>query len=104
MNDRVARTNRTANRTENLSDFELRLKGYSLLTAEILYWMPDHHDLLQSFVWQTMDLAPDFPRLHKFLDYWREHIEATLHSVQISHSSLVRPQELNWVDTEYRLH
>lgn len=92
------------NRIETLSDFELRLKGYSLLTAEIIYWMPDHHELLQSFVWQTMDLAPDFPRLHQFLDYWREHIEATLHSVQITHASLVGPADLNWVNREYRLH
>lgn len=92
------------NRAHSLSDFELRLKGYSLLTAEILYWMPDHHDLLQSFVWQTMDVAPGFPRLHRFLDYWREHIDAPLHSVHITHASLVSPAELTWVQSEYRLH
>ena len=92
------------NRVENLSEFELRLKGYSLLTAEILYWMPDHHDLLQSFVWQTMDIAPNFPRLHQFLDHWRTHIEAPLHSVHITHSGLVRPAQISWVKSEYRLH
>lgn len=88
---------------ETLSDFELRLRGYSLLTAEILYWMPDHHDLLQSFVWQTMDIAPKFPRLHQFLDYWRTHIEAPLHSVHITHAGLVSPAELTLVGSEYRL-
>ncbi|MCH8685156.1 usg protein [Pedomonas mirosovicensis] len=91
-------------RTENSTEFELRLKGYSLLTAEILYWMPDHHDLLQSFVWQTLDIAPRFPRLHRFLDYWREHIEAPLHSIQITHASLVTPAEMKLVGSEFRLH
>ena len=90
-------------RREQSSDFELRLKGYSLLTAEILYWMPDHHDLLQSFVWQTLDLAPRFPRLHQFLDYWRAHIEAPLHSIHITHASLVTPSELKLVGNEFRL-
>jgi uncharacterized protein Usg len=28
------------------------LKGYSLTTAEILYRLPDHPALLQSFIWQ----------------------------------------------------
>lgn len=88
---------------ENFSELELRLKGYSLLTAEILYWMPDHHDLLQSFVWQTLDLAPRFPRLHRFLEHWRTHIEAPLHSVHITHSSLISPAELKLVGNEFRL-
>ena len=36
-------------------------REYRLTTAEIIYHMPDHPDLLQSFVWQKLDLAPDFP-------------------------------------------
>ena len=27
--------------------------GYRITTAEILYWMPDHRHVLQSFVWQN---------------------------------------------------
>ena len=45
--------------------------GYRLATAEITYHMPDFPALLQTFVWQHYDLAPHFPRLRKFLDFWR---------------------------------
>jgi hypothetical protein len=41
--------------------FRRQLEGYSLTTAEILYHLPDHPHLLQSFVWQHHDLFPDFP-------------------------------------------
>ena len=50
--------------------FAAQLKGYSLTTAEILYRMPDHPTLLQSYVWQDYDLHPRFPKLVKFLDFW----------------------------------
>ena len=33
-----------------MSDLSLQLNGYRLTTAEILYYMPDHPALLQSFV------------------------------------------------------
>ena len=52
-------------------DFVERLRGVGMLTTEILYYLPDHRSVLQSFVWQTMDTAPTFPRLHAFLDHWR---------------------------------
>ena len=35
-----------------------QLKGFSLTTAEILYKMPDHPSLLQSYIWQDYDLSP----------------------------------------------
>ena len=43
--------------------FELALRGYRVTTAEILYHMPDHPKVLQSFLWQELDLAPKFPIL-----------------------------------------
>ena len=39
---------------------EQQLRGWSLTTAEIMYRMPDHRDILQTFVWQDYDLAPRF--------------------------------------------
>ncbi len=42
------------------SSFVAQLKDYRITTAEILYWMPDHKHVLQSFVWQNLDLAPRF--------------------------------------------
>ncbi|MEO0982050.1 MAG: Usg family protein [Pseudomonadota bacterium] len=84
-------------------DFQDRLGGARLLTAEILYHMPDHRGLLQTFVWQTLDTAPRFPRLARFLDHWRAEIEAMIHSIRIAHSGLVAPAEIKAVDGELRL-
>ena len=66
------------------SDFENQLRGERLTTAEVLYYMPDHPALLQAFLWQTQDQAPDFPRIQRFLDHWRREVEAVIHSVRIS--------------------
>lgn len=73
------------------SAFELQLKGYRLSTAEIVYHMPDHPSLLQTFIWQHYDIAPDFPELRKFLDFWKKNIEGKLHSVRVARLDLVRP-------------
>ena len=40
----------------------LQLKNYRLTTAEILYRMPDHPDLLQTYIWQELDIAPNISR------------------------------------------
>lgn len=65
-------------------DFQAQLTGKRLATAEVLYYMPAHPALLQSFLWQTLDQAPDFPRIQRFLDFWRREIDAVIHSVTIS--------------------
>ena len=79
-------------------DFLLQVQGYGLMTAEVAYYMPDHPDLLQLFVWQQYDVAPRFPVLHRFLDHWRTDIEAVLHSVRVAHQHLVRPAEWRAID------
>ena len=71
----------------------LQMKGYSLTTAEILYRLPDYPALLQTYVWQEYDLAPQFPVLRKFLDFWHSRLEGRLHSVQIASAQLIRPAE-----------
>lgn len=75
-----------------------------LTTAEILYYMPDHPAVLQSFVWQTEDVAPKFPRLMKFLDHWRREIEAAIHSVSVAHADLGRPAQWSAADIELSTH
>lgn len=66
-----------------VSDHKQPPGDYRLTTAEIIYHMPDHPDLLQSFIWQRLDVAPDFPELHRFLEYWSRNIEGKLHSVRV---------------------
>jgi uncharacterized protein Usg len=55
----------------------------SLVTAEILYRRPDFPGLLQSFVWQTRDEAPEFPRVREFLAWWSRTLDGVLHSVRV---------------------
>lgn len=76
-------------------DFVRQLRGERLTTAEVLYYLPDHPALLQRFLWQTLDWAPEYPRIHKFLDYWRLEIEAVIHSVNVSAAGLVSPARLD---------
>src|SRR6516225_3922970 len=53
-------------------DFRKQVLGYGLTTAHILYRMPDHPSLLQTYVWQNYDLFPKFPALQDFLAFWQE--------------------------------
>jgi uncharacterized protein Usg len=87
-----------------MSSLVLQLKHYRLTTAEILYHMPDHPALLQSFIWQDLDLAPEFPVLFKFLDFWNRSLEGKLHSVKVASAGLITPAEFRFADVQYRLH
>ncbi|MEX6507154.1 usg protein [Jiella sp. M17.18] len=84
--------------------FVKMLEGYSLTSAEVLYRMPDHPTLLQTFFWQFEDLAPDYPRLTRFLDHWEREIEAIIHSVRVMHAGLIEPREVRLVKDGGRLH
>src|ERR1700732_5072639 len=85
-------------------DFRKQVLGYGLTTAQILYRMPDHPSLLQTYVWQNYDLFPNFPALKDFLSFWQEKLEGPLHSVTVAHSKLIKPAELRAVDGVFRLH
>ena len=69
----------------------LQLQDYRLTTAEILYRMPDHPDLLQTFIWQHLDRAPGYPVLHKFLDFWSRELDGPIHSVRVGSVMVVKP-------------
>jgi uncharacterized protein Usg len=75
-------------------NLELMLKGWRLTTAEILYRLPDHPALLQSFVWQELDLLPEFPALRKFLDFWEKKIDGKLYSVKVCHADVIGPADV----------
>ena len=86
------------------SDFRKQLQGYGLTTAEILYHMPDHPVILQSYIWQEYDLAPDFPVLRRFLDFWAHKLDGVLHSVTVGHNHVIKPVELRTVGAQFKLH
>lgn len=85
-------------RDESADELSFRLRGWRLATAEVLYYMPDHPALLQSFVWQTLDLAPQYPRIHQFLEFWRREIEAVIHSVRLASGETLAPPRIEGVD------
>lgn len=80
------------------------LRDYRLTTAEIIYRMPDHPDLLQSFIWQKLDVAPDFPELRRFLEFWSRNIEGKLHSVRVGQAHSFGRPRFSHVRTSLRLH
>jgi uncharacterized protein Usg len=85
-------------------DFIRQLEGYGLTTATILYRLPDHPSVLQSYIWQDYDLAPKFPVLIEFLDFWKREIEGPLHSVTVAHAKLIKPIEYQAVGEVLTLH
>ncbi|MGQ9371993.1 usg protein [Azospirillum sp. ST 5-10] len=86
-----------------MANLALQLRDYRLTTAEILYHMPDHPGLLQSYVWQDLDLAPRYPVLRRFLDFWHANLDGRLHSVRLGSRTIVSQAELR-VAAEWRLH
>jgi uncharacterized protein Usg len=58
---------------------------------------------LQTYVWQDLDIAPRYPILSKFLDFWNRELEGKLHSVRIGSARLITPGQLRHA-AEYRLH
>jgi uncharacterized protein Usg len=86
------------------SDLERQLNGYGLTTAHILYRIPDCESLLQTYVWQDYDLAPDFPEMRGFLKFWEEKLDGPLHSVRYVHRKLISPTEWRALKGEFILH
>lgn len=85
------------------NEFVRMLAGYSLTTAEIIYRLPDHPSLMQSYIWQDYDLHPRFPKLKGFLEFWAQNLEGKLHKVLVAHTGLIRPCEMRLVETELKL-
>ncbi|TIT18759.1 MAG: protein usg [Mesorhizobium sp.] len=85
-------------------DFQLQMQGFGLTTAEIHYRLPDHRSLLQLYIWQEYDIAPDFPTLKHFLDFWEGEIEGPLHSVRVAHHHLIQPSEWRAVNGIITVH
>ena len=86
-----------------MNEIEKQLNDYRLTTAEILYRLPDHPALLQSYLWQEYDLAPRFPMLHKFLDFWSRNLDGKLHSVQVANVQLIQAPEARYACAQLRL-
>lgn len=87
-----------------MSELEPQLRGYRLTTAEITYRMPDHPGLLQTFLWQKLDIAPRYPMLKNFLEFWEREIEGRIHSVRVAQRGIVSAAEFRMPGFAARLH
>ena len=86
-----------------MADLTKQLSDYRLTTAKILYHLPDYHEILQEFLWQDYDIAPHFPQLKKFVNFWIEEIEGPLHSVYIAQRNLITPGDYRFAEWESTL-
>ena len=84
--------------------FKKQIEGYRLATAEILYHLPDHPGILQAYLWQDYDIAPDHPKLFGFIEFWQREIDGPLHSVRFTHRKMIAPGEWRNVVGEFTLH
>jgi len=87
-----------------MTSLRAQLDHYRLTTAEILYHRPDHPSLLQSFVWQDLDLAPTFPVLSRFLHFWQTQLDGKLHSVKVASQNLITPAEIRIAGIHVTMH
>jgi uncharacterized protein Usg len=102
---------------------EKMLRGFGQTTAEVTYRRPlekeqekeqkaattlfgleSHGEIisLQVFTWQFEDLAPKFPRLISFLEYWDKHCSiAPIERVRFAHAKLIVPRELRYTNSRW---
>jgi uncharacterized protein Usg len=80
------------------------IRTKKLVTLNVYYFMPDHKNILQNFIWSTEDFVPEIPRIHKFLNYWKENIPAVIQEVSIAYENSLNPyNRIRMADCEYRL-
>lgn len=60
--------------------------------------------MLQTYVWQDYDIAPKFPALFGFIEFWKQKLEGPLHSICFTHKTLISANEWRKVDGEIVLH
>jgi len=82
----------------------VRVEKFRLTTAEILYHMPDFPTVLQTYIWQEMDVQPEYPVLNKFLAFWQDELEGPLHSVRVESKGILSPVDLRYFDCSFTLH
>ena len=63
------------------------LKRKELILVGVIYYLPDYQSLLNEFYCQFDDIVPDIPRVHEFLNYWKNNTEAPIKEVKISVSN-----------------
>jgi|TARA_Y100000296_G_scaffold73694_1_gene91448 uncharacterized protein Usg len=71
-----------------------------IVLVNISYWMPEYNNIIQEFTWQTGDISPTYPKVHNFLHYWKDNIDAVINDVVLSTST---SHTYRRVDFDWRL-
>jgi len=106
--DAVATAKDEGGQVMNRHDLARQLTGWRQTTAEILYRMPDHPALVQTFLWQDMDRwhadpRLTYPRLRQFCKWWNANLDGAIVQVRVAAKQLVSAGEVRHVGIELRL-
>jgi uncharacterized protein Usg len=63
-----------------------------VISLRVFYYMPDYRNLIQELMWQTEDVKPKYPRVNKYLNFWRENIDAVIADIEMAESEQRRPK------------
>ena len=99
--DRHSRSRSARPKRQLLPLLLLTLAGVWLFSGDR---QPDYGHVLNTFIWQDYDLAPDHPRLFEFIDFWKSEIDGPLHSVRFTHRKMISPGEWHHVVGEFPVH
>lgn len=58
------------------------LRPRQVILVNVLYFIPRSR-IVQDFYWETEDVIPELVRVHRFLNHWRQNIEATISEVRV---------------------
>lgn len=67
-----------------INTYMVIIRKKDIVFVGVTYYIPDYTSILQEFYWQTEDIVPDIPRVHKFLNYWKDNIDAIIKEVNVS--------------------
>lgn len=68
--------------------------GYKLITANIVYHLPDYNYILQEFIWQNYDNPPEYRHLKKFIKFWENNIDARIKEIEIAETDFNKRTKL----------
>lgn len=86
-----------------MADLGKQLQNFRLTTAQIFYRMPDYGSILQEYIWQDYDLAPQFPKLNEFVAFWTEELEGPIHSIYVANTKLIKSETVFVADWQGEL-
>lgn len=74
----------------------IELMSTQIVVVNVTYFRPDYRSILQEFIWSTDDVVPELKRVHRFLTFWKNNIDAVIHNVEIAIPDQHTWRNANW--------